>query len=183
MKKVLLITFVLLFGFALAACSNTKEEASTPPDAAELQEEAESPAEEAVLEYPPENPFMTLTIPEGWQYDETQSTRSQVYITKIEKDSPEQFFQFNTSSDDAETTFNSEVEFWADTSKPRTILEDEMYGFYNCKRTGFLWNSAPSVTLYTAWDNNPDKSIEINCFCIDPEDPIIREMMQTVSFF
>ena len=184
MKKLLLTILALLLAFALAACGGTKEEPAPPPEDAQTQEQADPAAEEPTNQYPPEAPFMSITIPDGWQYDEGQSTSSQVYITKIESEYPEQRFQFNTSYGDPKEEAQGDFEFWADTSSPKTVLEETMYGFYTYQRLGFTWDGdTPSVSLYTYWDNHPDEHIKVNCFCIDPEDPIIQEVMQTVSYF
>ena len=165
MKKALLLILALTMVFAMVACgNNAKSESNSNANAG----------------YPVDEPFMKLTIPEGWEYDAERSTLSQVYITKSGGGSPEQSFQFNKSSGDAQTAYDEELAFWGE---DRTPMEDKMYGFYSYKRLGFTWNSLPSICLFTDWDNHPGESIAINCFCIDPGDPIIQEVIQSVNYF
>ena len=173
MRKVTLITLAMVMIFALAACNTTNDPSVNPDDSATVKVNT--------VELPAEDPFMKVTIPEGWEYNEARSTSSQVYITKIDSSYPEQVFQFNKSSDDAQEAYDSSLAFWKES---RTEMEDKMYGFATYKRLGFTWDSdAPSVCLYTDWDNHEGQSIEVNCFCIDPEDDIIQELMQSVSYF
>ena len=176
MKKTLLIILALIMLFTMTACSGTPvDDSSITPDGSE---ETEAIVKEVSL--PTENPFVKVTIPEGWEYNETRSTPSQVYITKIDSSYPNPEFQFNKSSRDMQDAYDHELEFWGES---RTLLEDKMYGTSTYKRLGFTWNDAPSVTLFTDWADHEGDSIEVSCFCIDPEDPIIQELMQSASYF
>ena len=178
MKKVQLIIIALITIFAMTACSNND---TSKTDNTTTLDDIQAQMEEAMVELPAEEPFMKVTIPEGWEYDEAHSTSSQIYIIPIDRTSPDPKFQFNKSSGEAQAAYDEDLEFWGE---KRTPMEDKMYGFYNYKRLGFTWNNdAASVSLFTDWDNNPGKSIKVNCFCIDPEDPIIQEIMQSASYF
>ena len=175
MKKILLFILMLTMVISLAACGgNSNTESSDTSSKEEMPKDS-------TVSLPTNNAFVKLTIPEGWQYDEKQSTSSQVYLTKIESTYPKPEIQFNTSSGSAQEEYDEEIDFW---KEKRTKLEDKMYGVYNYKRLGFTWDGdTPSVAVFTDWDNHEGESIKINFFCIGPEDPIIQEVLQSASYF
>ena len=50
-------------------------------------------------------------------------------------------------------------------------------------RLGFTWDAdTPSVKLYTDWEGSEGGSISVTGYCIDVDDPILKELLETIEY-
>ena len=158
MKKLslLLVLFMLV---SLSACGGEPKD-SAPKDSAS------------------DYGFVKVTIPAGWEYVDRDNS-SQVYLTDTADNS--RVLQFTKTTGTAQSAFDRDVESRTNSERPFTVLSDKTFGEYTYLALEFLWNGNPSLSLRVDVPSTSD-SISVSCFELSPDDPIIAEILNTVTY-
>lgn len=163
MKKLFVFAIAAIATFALASCGEKKTDAAgdnADSTATEVpaQEEAAAPATRDF-----DNEFFSFTAPEGWTTEERSSG------VRMEKDDASITISTSTISFD---------EFQKNHEKDATNKEITAAGL-----TWKTYANDQSKLYYLATDiaSEPEKCLYINTFQVTPDDPAIKELIETVK--
>lgn len=176
MKKLALLLLTLIMVFSFAACGGDKKDNSGESSSSEASKSDEP--EEPVDDRETFN-FVKVTLPDGWEYEDRDNS-SQVYL--VDSSESGRKIQINLA-EPPEECYAKYEKLYADSDQPYEKLDDKTFGEYTYLAAIFEWNKKPSLSLITDNPFRPGYGISVNCFEIPEDDPIIAEVMSTVTYF
>ena len=161
MKKLFVFAIAAIATFALASCGEKKTNAA---DNNADSTAAEAPAQEEAAKRDFDNEFFSFAAPEGWTTEERGSTS-----VRMEKDDASITISTSTISFD---------KFQENHAKDATNKE--------ITAAGLTWKTFANeqsklYDLATDIAGDPDKCLYISTFQVTPDDPVIKELIETVK--
>ena len=169
MKKLSLIILVLVMVLSLSACGGGDDKSSSSGSET-ASEESDAPADDRET-----FGYVVVKLPDGWEYQDRDND-SQVYLEEKDGDKIIQF----TLSGPPQESFDEDKKLHE--GKLFEPLDDKTFGENTYLAAAFEWNGVRSLSLYTDNPFRPGYGIDVNCFEVDPDDPIIAEILDTVTF-
>ena len=180
MKKFTVLLLAIVLVFSLSACGGKDDKAKekdtgavtadADKDADADKEDKEEATKGEVYDY------VEVVLPDGWVYNDDGNNEVEFQETGTDRK-----IQFSRSTGPAKDNFDRSIEFWADTDKKREDLGEKTFGQYTYMAQGFEWNKVQSMSLYLDHPVDDGVTLVVDCFEINPDDPIIPEFLETVN--
>ena len=186
MKKVALLALTIILFFSISACGGGGDNAEIPDSStktedadsdktedtnSDIKEDTEKDHKETFL-------FVNLAVPEGWRavvYEEDNTLQ-------INENDGSRAIKFSKEPGTALEARDENIEFNKEKSSPREILGEKTFGNYTYMALGFEWTYAQSLLLYMDSPISNGEYIEIFCVKMAADDPMVAEILNTVTF-